>query len=183
MLSSGIRSIGPGYFRHVVFSDASWSIQSLDVDADIDRARKQDGGVLVMTDPDLSAFGERGGKLLLWHGWSDGAIPPQNTINYYNSVVARMGATVKDDVRLFMVPGAHHCGGGVDYLSVMEQWVEGGKPPERIIARRPLEGGVMRTRPLCPYPQIPTYSGKGNTDDAANFECVAPSLESGSTRK
>lgn len=178
-VSSEITAIGPNYFRDVVFANPRWDMWSFDFDADILRARKQDGGV-TLRNPDVSAFTQRGGKLLLWHGWSDGAIPPRNTINYYSSVVATMGADkVRDEVRLFMAPGVNHCGGGegafmIDYFSVLERWVEDGKAPDRIIASRPLEGGAVRTRPLCPYPQIARYKGKGNTDDASNFDCVAP---------
>jgi feruloyl esterase len=172
--------VGRNYFRDIVFNDPAWDLATLDFDADITRARKVSDDVLAMTDPDLTAFVQRGGKLLLWHGWTDGLITPRNTINYYNSVVAKMGADkVTDQVRLFMAPGVNHCSGGegpstVDYLSALEQWVEDGKAPERIIASGALDRGAMRTRPLCPYPQIAKYKGQGNPDDAANFECVAP---------
>ena len=129
------------------------------------------------TDPDLSDFADRGGKLFLWHGWNDALIPPRNTMHYYEDVVATMGAErVKDSVRLFMLPGVLHCSGGegassVDHLSLLEEWVEEGKAPDRVIARRPLGEGAERTRPLCPYPQVARYNGTGSTDDAANFQC------------
>lgn len=172
--------IGVSFFRDAVFQNPKWDPFSLDIDADLPRARAQDGGITVMTDPDLGAFGQRGGKLLLWHGWSDGAIAPRNTINFYRSMVETMGeARTRAQARLFMAPGVQHCGGGegpsnVDFLTAIEEWVENGKAPERVIASRPLEGGAMRTRPLCAYPQLAVYNGAGSTDDAGNFACKAP---------
>ncbi|MBN2318842.1 MAG: tannase/feruloyl esterase family alpha/beta hydrolase, partial [Acidobacteria bacterium] len=84
--------------------------------------------------------------------------------------------TAVDSVRLFMIPGAGHCGGGeagvADMLSVIDQWVETGKAPERIIAGSPPNQKPV-SRPLCPYPQVAKYRGSGSTDDAANFECVS----------
>ncbi len=85
---------------------------------------------------------------------------------------------VRDAVRLFMVPGMGHCGGGegpntFDMLSALDQWVRSGKAPDQIPASRLKDGVVERTRPLCPYPQIATYKGSGSTDDAANFVCKA----------
>ncbi len=78
-----------------------------------------------------------------------------------------------------MVPGMAHCGGGegsgdFDMLTALEQWVEEKKPPDRIIAKRPLDDGKVRTRPLCPYPQVAMYRGTGSTDDAASFVCKSP---------
>ena len=83
---------------------------------------------------------------------------------------------------MFMAPGVQHCAGGegpwqVDYLSVIEQWVEGGKAPERLISSGRLEGGRTRTRPLCPYPQIATYTGQGSSDEAGSFVCKPPSTK------
>jgi hypothetical protein len=152
------------------------------------------GRILNATDTDLSRFQKSGGKLILYHGWSDAAIPAQSTVDYFNSVVSKMGA--KDSasfIRLFMVPGMQHCGGGSgphnfgagvaqgdaqhDMGRALERWVEDGVAPEQIIAATYKSGsnpasGVARTRPLCPYPQIARWKGSGSTDDAANFACV-----------
>jgi hypothetical protein len=174
-------TISTSYFRHVISKDPNWDPARLDLDADGARARTQDNGIVSLPDPDLSAFVRRGGKLLLWHGWSDGALSPLNTIDYYNNVIATTRENqASNGIRLFMAPGVQHCGGGegpspIDLLSVIEAWVESGKAPERVIASRPFEGGRMRTRPLCPYPQLATYTGQGSSDDAASFVCKAPS--------
>lgn len=166
------------YWRQLVFNEPAWDLRALDFDRDVARAIELEDGVLAATEPDLTAFAARGGKLFLWHGWNDTMITPRNTIHYYEDVVATMGAErVKDSVRLFMLPGVLHCSGGegafdVDHLSVLEEWVEEGKAPDRVIARRPLGEGTERTRPLCPYPQVARHNGTGSTDEAANFRCT-----------
>ena len=172
--------IATSYFQHVVFKDPTWEPSRRNLDAAIARGRTLDDGVST-TDPNLGAFVRRGGKLILWHGWSDGALAPHNTINYYNDVLSAVGKVQgADQIRLFMAPGVHHCAGGegawqADYLSVIDEWVERGNAPERLIAGRPLEGGGIRSRPLCPYPQVATYTGAGSSDDARSFVCTAPS--------
>jgi len=116
----------------------------------------------------------------MYHGWSDQLIAPMNSITYYSSVVKNLGGAKKasDDVRLFMVPGMAHCGGGegpndFDRMTAIQQWVEQGKAPEQMIASHSDKGTVDRTRPLCPYPQVARYKGTGSTDDAASFTCAA----------
>ena len=122
---------------------------------------------------------ERGGKLILYNGWSDAGIPPRLAVDYYKSVVDKLGArAVKDSIRLFMVPGMGHCNGGdgtdtFDMQRAIEQWVEQGKAPDRIEASRVRDGKTDRTRPLCPYPQVAKYNGSGSTDESANFSCKA----------
>jgi feruloyl esterase len=180
--ASDMARIATSYFQHVVFKDPTWEPSRLNLEAAVARARTLDDGVST-TDPDLKSFVRRGGKLLLWHGWSDGAIAPLSTISFYDDVMSMVGTVqVADQIRLFMAPGVRHCAGGegpwqVDYLSVIEQWVEGGKAPERLIASRPLGGAGTRTRPLCPYPQIATYTGQGSSDEAGSFVCKAASAK------
>ena len=169
--------IPDSHFKYVVFEDPKWDFRTLDFDRDVARAERVDNGTLTATNPDLNAFIKRGGKLLMYHGWNDQLITAQNSVNYYESVRSTVGAPRTDAaVRLFMAPGMAHCAGGpgpnqADWLAALEQWVERGVAPTRIVASRPAVG---RTRPLCAYPQVAQYSGSGSTDDAANFSCVAP---------
>ena len=176
----GVFPIAANYWRDLVIRDATWSPAKLDLDKDLALARSLDTAGIDSTDPNLSAFVARRGKLLLWHGWTDGLIPAQNTIDYYEKVLATIGAErVKDSVRLFMAPGVDHCAGGegtfqIDALEAIDAWVESGKAPEQLVASRPLAGGVRRTRPICPYPQVARYRGQGSTDEASNFACEPP---------
>ncbi|MGH9720078.1 MAG: tannase/feruloyl esterase family alpha/beta hydrolase, partial [Bryobacteraceae bacterium] len=134
------------------------------------------GKLMNATDPDLTRFRERGGKILMYFGWSDPALNPLMGVEYYESVLQRMGASTRDFFKLYMLPGVFHCSGGVgpacfDPLTNLIPWVEHGKAPDSIVASR-LEGGkVLRTRPLCPYPQVAKYQGQGSIDDASNFRC------------
>lgn len=168
------------YFKYVVFGDPQWDFRTLNFDGDEAKAIKQDGGVLSATNPDLRPFFARGGKLITYHGWTDQQVMPENSINYYKSVVAAVGEEKADtSYRLFMAPGMNHCGGGdgpnkFDMLGVLEAWRENGKAPDAVLASHATDGKVDRTRPLCRYPEVAKYKGSGSTDDAANFTCVRP---------
>ncbi len=172
-------SIATDYFKFVVFENPAWDFKTFDFDKDVAAADLPDHAVVNAIDPDLTAFFRRGGKLLMYHGWSDPLIAPRNSVNYYTRAVTASGgaAAVKDSIRLFMAPGVGHCAGGdgpsnFDKLSVLERWVEQKAAPDRIVVSRfAAGGGTDRTRPLCPYPQVAVYSGTGSTDDAANFVC------------
>jgi tannase/feruloyl esterase len=129
--------------------------------------------------PDLSVFNRRGGKLIMTYGWADSILMPMMGVNYYERAVSTNGPKTRDFFRLFMVPGMAHCGGGVgpdqsDAVSAVIDWVEKGKAPDSIVASKITNGRVVRTRPLCPYPQVARYKGDGSIDEAANFRCVAP---------
>ena len=131
------------------------------------------------TDPNLMEFKKRNGQLLMYHGWADPVVPPEDGIRYYESVERAMAgeANTAAFFRLFMAPGMGHCGGGdgpdtSDALNALDQWVAEGKAPEKIIASHAINGIVDRTRPLCPYPREPKWTGAGNTEDAGAFVCA-----------
>ena len=174
-------SIAEDHFKCVVFKNPDWDFKTLDFDRDLDLADRIDRDFeLNANDPNLQAFATRGGKILMYHGWNDQLISPPNSINYLKSVESALGPTKTADLmRLFMVPGMTHCAGGdgtsaFDMLKALEQWVEQGQAPARIVASRFANDKLVRTRPLCPYPQIARYSGSGSTDDEANFACQTP---------
>ena len=161
--------------RYIAHQDANFDFMSFDLDKDLALALKN-AGFIESNDPDLSKFKARGGKLLLYHGWADPGPAPENTINYYYKAVEKTGKA-DDWMRLFLLPGVGHCGGGVgpdraDYLSALEQWREKGIAPSQIVASRTRGGQVDMTRPLCPYPQVAKWNGSGSTDDAKNFVCT-----------
>ena len=177
--SASARATGLDQFRFLVFKDPRWDVDTFNVDTDLARAEEIDHDTINALDPNLNAFGDRGGRLIQYHGWSDPQISPGNSVQYYQRVVEALGVSkVQGSYRLFMAPGMAHCGGGdgpntFDMVSALEQWVEQGKAPDQIIASHSTNGVVDRTRPLCPYPQVAVYKGMGSTDQAANFECKA----------
>jgi feruloyl esterase len=166
------------FLQYAVFQDANWDFRTFDFDRDLARADRLDGGLMNNIDPNLSDFFGRGGKLLQYHGWGDPGISPLSSIDYFSSVAKLMGgpAAVQNSYRLFMVPSMGHCWYGdgptsFDPISAIDQWVEKGTAPDRIIASRWVDGKIDRTRPLCPYPQVAAYKGNGSTDATNNFVC------------
>jgi hypothetical protein len=130
-------------------------------------------------DPDLSRFQMRGGKLLITYGWADSILEPMMGVNYYEQAVAKNGPDTMQFFRLFMAPGMAHCGGGIgperrDSMTAIIDWVEKGQAPASIVASQVANSKVVRTRPLCPYPQVARFTGTGSIDDASNFRCVTP---------
>jgi len=194
--------IADSFYKYIVFQDVNWDFRTFDFDKDVAFADKL-APIMNSTNPDLSQFKAHGGRMILLHGWSDPNIPAQNSINYYESVVANIehqhdkdlkagaGAIrggVDDFFRLFMIPGMWHCSGGpgpntFDALSALEQWVENGVPPDKITATKYVNDdatkGVVMTRPLCPFPKEAVYIGRGSTNDAANFVCGSTPLNQG----
>ena len=195
---SDISYFALGYFSDMVFDKADWDVKTFNVDRDLPIARQKTAAALDAVNPDLSAFRSHGGKLILYHGWNDPAIPALNTVNYYEEVVGSAGRANADSfVRLYMVPGMQHCfaGPGADTFgqsqaapgpsdpqrnaqTALENWVETGTAPGVIIASK-IEGAapatvesVIMTRPLCPYPQQAHYKGSGDPNRAENFACA-----------
>jgi feruloyl esterase len=186
------------FYGGFVFSDPKWSFTKLNFDSDIAETEQKVGSSLNASDPDLSPFKAAGGKLLQYHGWYDGSPSPLHSVDYYEQVERKMGglAATESFYRLYMVPGMMHCGLGpgpnmfgnlLDFapasdpehniMLALEQWVEKGVPPSQIIATKYVENNpeksVEMTRPLCSYPQVATWSGKGDPKQAANWKCKA----------
>jgi hypothetical protein len=173
--------LGEQFFRYIVLNDPAFDARTFTLQRDAKRLEKTWGELVDADDTDLGTFVRLGGKLLIWHGWSDPAIPPEMAIDLHTRIVRDTKpltgqVAINDSVRLFMAPGVQHCGGGFgltafDPLPALERWVEQGEAPERIEAVQMLDGKPARSRPLCPYPAIARYRGKGNPDDAASFAC------------
>lgn len=166
------------HFKYVVFRDPNWDWRTFNIDADAALADRMDNGTINAASPDLNRFVARHGKLILYHGWTDTNITPRATVDYFEKVVEQLGgpSETAQSVRLFMVPGMNHCGGGegpnvFSMTSALERWVEDGKAPDQVPASHLTGGKVDRTRPLCPYPQMAQYKGTGDPNDAANFVC------------
>jgi len=188
-------AFGIGYFSNMVYEKSDWDYKTFTLQAGLKLAEEKTASALNAINADLKPFKARGGKLILYHGWDDPAIPAINTVNYYDSVIAKMGQSDADSfVRLYMAPGMQHCGNGpgpdsfgqvgkssgddpqhsVD--AALEQWVEKGAAPSTIIATKNAaedKQHATMTRSLCAYPQDAKYKGSGDTNDAANFVCAA----------
>jgi feruloyl esterase len=168
-------------FKYTVFNDPNWDWRTFDVDRDLAKAEQALDGLLTAIDPaSVAPFFGHGGKLLTYQGWADQDISPMASVSFYNGTAQAIGeAKTSSSMRLFMVPGMGHCGGGdgpntFDMMPSLEQWVEKGQAPTRVVASHSTSGKVDRTRPLCPYPQEARYTGNGSVDDAANFTCRLP---------
>ncbi|MGB6487415.1 MAG: tannase/feruloyl esterase family alpha/beta hydrolase [Steroidobacteraceae bacterium] len=170
---------GTEFFRWMVYKNPSWAPSGSNIGREFADAEQRMGGILNSNSPDLRAFVRRGGKLLLYQGWADPAIPPGNMIKYYDALTKELGAKA-DQVRLFMVPGMSHCGWGngldvvLDTVDSLDRWVEAGVAPERLIA----PAKALMTQPLCAWPKQARWTGSGSSRDAASFVCeVRPRLD------
>jgi len=162
-------------YQSFVYQDPNWDWKNFDFAASVDKAKKALDG-LITVDSDLNAFLNRGGKLMLYVGWTEGH-NGNDLARYYKEVVKNAGPAKANSVRLFLVPGMNHCGGGMgcdtfEKIGVVDQWIETGKAPEEILSSKMKDGKTIRTRPLCAYPAIAKYKGTGSMDDAHSFECV-----------
>jgi hypothetical protein len=184
-----------GFLRNMVFSDPAWTYKQSNLANALDAADTKMAATLNSTDANLKAFQARGGKLIVYHGWSDAAIPPRNAISYYDNVAKAMGdSTVDGFMRLYMLPGVQHCAGGPgpnyfgqaavltagdaqhDVFSALVDWVEQGSAPTAIVATKFTKNDpakpVEMTRPVCPYPQVAKYDGRGDMKEAESFVCA-----------
>ena len=191
----GQNSLAKGFWCDEVFGKANCPYLSINIDKEFQKARKAIAPIVNSTNPDLRSFKRRGGKMIQYAGWADTAVAPENGLNYYEKVEKGM-RDVHDFYRVFMAPGMAHCYGGAgpnsfgngasngpvidakhDLLKSLELWVEQGVAPDKIIATKyvnddPLQGVALQ-RPLCPYPQIAKYDGRGKTTAPSSFKCIA----------
>ncbi|MBL0728319.1 tannase/feruloyl esterase family alpha/beta hydrolase [Piscinibacter sp. HJYY11] len=188
----GSEPVRADYWRLWVFENPQWNWWTFDYDRDLAFADAKISPLVDQTNADIAAFKARGAKAIVYQGWQDPVVNALDTIAYYDRVRTLQGSQAETDAffRLFMVPGMGHCSGGSgathfgnqggpsptpsadhDVLMALDRWVETGAAPDRLIASRVVGGATVRTRPLCPHPQVATYSGTGSTDDAASFTC------------
>ena len=166
-------------YRYLVAKDPAWDPSRFDPAIDVE---KMDAAAALLNTAghNLKPFFARGGKLLMYHGWSDQQNPASTSVGYFTRVVNAAGkSAVGTSIQLYMVPGMNHCQGGVgsdtfDKIAVIEEWMARGTAPAQIVASHATDGKVDRTRPLCPYPQVAVYKGAGSTDEASSFACRNP---------
>ena len=173
-------NLGEGTMRYLVHTPPKpdYDTRSFNFDRDVplldDWAAKANA-----TNTNLDALRKRGGKVLMTYGWADQILEPMAGVEYYEQLTKRYGSKTSDFARLFMVPGMTHCSGGIgtdrfDAVTALINWVEKGKAPQSLAASRVVDNRTVRTRPLCPYPQVARYKGQGSIDEATNFSCRAP---------
>jgi len=169
------------FYRNLVFQDPAWTPKTRlpNFTTDLDRGDAA-AALIDADDPKIAPFLMRGGKLLMIGGWNDD-LPPGGNVEYYENVVKAVGpALARDGVRLFMVPGMHHCLGekfetnpttDFDSVSVLKAWKATGRVPDRIVVTQTSKDGAPSRRLVCAYPQLAYYSGKGDTGDPGNYVC------------
>jgi len=171
--------IATSTLRDAILKDPAFDYRTTPIDFDrhVAMADRSDLARVNASNPAISAYVRNGGKLILSGGWNNALVPAGAVLDYYNRVAATIGrADTQRAVRLYMVPGMIECNGGpgtdtFDMFGVMRRWVEDGQAPDDVIASRVEYDKTVRTRPLCPYPQVATYKGSGSTNEARNFVC------------
>lgn len=172
--------IFPQFFNGLALAGAPPPIDIFKFNFDTDPARiDQASREINATSTDWSGFRERHGKLLLYTGMSDPVFSPLDLIRYYKQVEEDNGGQKQTQgfARLFLVPGMNHCSGGpslddFDTLGAIQEWVEDGKGPDSLVAHGAAFPG--RSRPLCAYPKIAIYDGRGNAEESSSFICRNP---------
>jgi len=174
------------FYKYLVFKDPNWDFKThpANFDTDVDRADAAENLVINAIDPNIGPFLDRGGKLLLMGGWNDD-LGPGNNVTYYESVIAALGAErVKNSVRLFMIPGMHHCLNldypstytvKLDVVAALSHWKQAERAPDQLIVTTARQNQPDRRRLVCAYPRVSFYAGQGSVDDPSSFVCRAPS--------
>jgi tannase/feruloyl esterase len=171
-------AFGTEFFKYFIHSDPNWTYDGYTFPNWSEQSESV-AALLNATDPSLAKIRDRGGKVILWHGWSDVALTALSSIEYYESV-EKQDLSAHEYIRMFLLPGVGHCGGGpgpdsVDWITAIEQWVEDDAAPERLIASKVDEQDtIIMERPICPHPKLVTYDGAGDPDAATSFSCSVP---------
>jgi feruloyl esterase len=195
--------LGGDFFKYIVYDGKDFDWHKMSLDSDVDTAERKLAADIDNRNGNLGKFAQRGGKVIMYNGWADGLIQPGNAIEYYDSVVKAAAGGADKFSRLYLAPGMGHCSSGPgpnafggtrylnagqpnppsldadhDMISAVVAWVEQGRAPGAIVATKFKDDdaakGIAMQRPLCPYPAVAKYSGKGGTNDAANFACAKP---------
>lgn len=163
---------GTSMFKYLVFNDSAWDYSKYDF-TDFFKETRYASAYLDATQTDYTSFKKLRRKMIMYHGWDDPALSAFRTISYYEDV-EKKDKNIQSYIRLFLLPGVLHCGGGpgpddIEWLTLIRDWVEHDKTPERVIMSKKKDGKTVMTRPVFPYPKVAVYGGKGDTNLETNF--------------
>jgi feruloyl esterase len=164
---------GTSMYKYLVFNDPTWDYKKYDFKNYYEDTRYA-ASFLDATQTDYTNFKSANNKMIMYHGWNDPALSAYSTISHYVEAMKK-DKDLASHIRLFLMPGVLHCGGGtgpdyVDWVKQIRTWVEDKKAPERIVLSKIENGKTIMTRPVFPYPAMPAYSGKGDTNLEQNFK-------------
>ncbi|MCB0667504.1 MAG: tannase/feruloyl esterase family alpha/beta hydrolase, partial [Saprospiraceae bacterium] len=165
-------AFGTELCKYLIFNDPDWDYSTYDF-SHYNEDTRYAAAYLDATSTDYSAFEGRGGKLIFYHGWNDPALSAYTTIEHFEAV-RKKNPGVDEFMRLYLLPGVLHCGGGpgpdqADWLELVRKWVENDQPPGKVVLSKVRDGQVQMTRPVFPYPSTAKYVGKGDPLDGNNF--------------
>ena len=168
-----ISYFGIEIFKYLILQDPNWNYLDYKFSG-YEKEMRYAAAYLNATSVDYSGFKNRKGKIIFYHGWNDPALSAFSTIEHYNAVKAADPA-INDYMRLYLLPGVLHCGGGegpsdADLLAILRDWVENGKTPERVVVTKKVLGKVVMSRPVYPYPHEPIYDGTGDPNVESSYK-------------
>lgn len=160
-------------FKYLILQDSNWNYLDYKFSG-YDKEMRYAAAYLNATSVDYNGFKNRKGKMIIYHGWSDPALSAYSTIEHYNAVKAADPA-INDYMRLYLLPGVLHCGGGVgpsqvDWIALIREWVENNNAPEKIIVTKTINNKELMTRPVFPYPGEVVYKGNGDPNIESSFK-------------
>ncbi len=164
---------GTNMFKYLVYNDPSWDYSKYDFKNFFEETHYA-SAYLDATQTDYSEFKKAKGKMIMYHGWNDPALSANATIQHYEEAMQK-DKDLQSHIRLFLLPGVLHCGGGsgpdrIDWVKLIQDWVEQEKAPERIVFSKLENGKIIMTRPVFPFPKLTIYRGKGDTNLEQNFK-------------
>ncbi len=163
-----------GDLGKIITGDPNFSVETFTPSRDLAKVRGSDFAREYEAEPKLSPFLKRGGKVLMWHGWSDAGPSPVGTIAFFEKLRAA-NPNSGQSARLFLLPGVYHCGSGpgpdkMDLLGAIDSWSTTGKAPATMVA---MKASPRLERPICPYPTVAIYKGHGDENAPSSYACKA----------
>jgi len=166
-------TISTGLYKYLVFNDANWDYSKYDFKKFFDETRFA-SSFLDATSVDYSEFKKNNGKMIIYHGWNDPSVSAFSTIEHFEAAL-KEDKDLNSYMRLFLLSGVLHCGGGtgcdnVNWVEVIQSWVENNQPPDRVISSKMAQGKTTATRPVYPYPKVTAYSGSGDASQEKSYK-------------